>query len=245
VPDPRPDDGAPVAADVRPAAVLLDLDGTLVDSIELIVASARHAFASRPGPAPTEAEFRAGIGRPLAAQFAPWVSGDDDLRFLVARYREYQLAHHDRLTTVYQGIPDALRTLHAAGHSLGVVTSKIDLMARRALDHVRLATFIRVVVACDATVRHKPDPEPVRLALERLDAGPAEAVFVGDSPYDVEAGRRAGVPVIGVTWGAYSRDVLEQAGADAIVEHPTELVASIRRLGGGAPPDGTSPPWPP
>lgn len=203
--------------------ILFDLDGTLVDSIELIVAAAMNAFASRPGPAPTEAEIRRTIGRPLTTQFGPWLVDDDDLPFLIARYREYQLEHHDRLTSAYAGIPEALAALDAAGCAMGIVTSKVGFMAERALAHVGLDRYMRVVIAADATARHKPDPEPVFLALERLGAGAGDAVFVGDSPYDVAAGVAAGVRVVGVTWGAFTVDVLREAGAREILEHPSEL----------------------
>jgi pyrophosphatase PpaX len=214
-----------------PCAVLFDLDGTLVDSIGLIIASARHAFSGRPGPAPTEQQLRAGIGRPLAAQFSPWLAGDGDLEFLVARYREYQLEHHDRLTSTYQGILEAVRVLDDAAYPMGVVTSKIEVMARRALTHVGLDRYMQVVVALEATARHKPDPEPVRVALEQLGAPAWRAIFVGDSPYDMEAGRAAGVKTVGVTWGPYSADVLRDAGAHVVIDHPADLPWHVASLG--------------
>ncbi|HEX9563406.1 MAG TPA: HAD-IA family hydrolase [Gemmatimonadaceae bacterium] len=208
--------------------ILFDLDGTLVDSIDLIVAAAMHAFASRPGPAPTEAEIRRTIGRPLTTQFGPWLADDNDLPFLIAQYREYQLEHHDRLTSAYDGIPDAVAALDAAGCAMAIVTSKVGFMAERALAHVGLRRYIRLVIASDSTERHKPEPEPVLLAMERLGARAESTIFVGDSPYDITAGLAAGVRTVGVAWGAFSPDVLREAGAAEILERPAELV----RLGG-------------
>jgi pyrophosphatase PpaX len=204
--------------------ILFDLDGTLVDSIELIVAAAMNAFASRPGPSPTEADIRRTIGRPLVTQFGPWLVNDDDLPFLIAKYREYQLEHHDRLTSAYAGIPEALEALDAAGCAMGIVTSKIGFMAERALTHVGLAGYMRVVVASDSVDRHKPDPAPVLLAMERLETRVEDTVFVGDSPYDIAAGLGAGVRTVGVSWGAFSVEVLREAGATEILEKPAELV---------------------
>jgi pyrophosphatase PpaX len=210
------------------AAVLFDLDGTLVDSIELIVAAAMNAFASRPGPSPTEAQIRATIGRPLPTTFGPWLVSEDDLPFLISKYREYQLAHHDRLTNAYDGIVEAVSALHRAGLALGVVTSKVGFMAHRALEHTGLAGFMRCVVASDSTQRHKPHPEPVQLALDTLGYAPADAVFVGDSPYDMEAGAAAGVRCVGVAWGAFEAPTLLSAGASAVLQRPEELMSLLQ-----------------
>jgi pyrophosphatase PpaX len=208
-------------------ALLFDLDGTLVDSIELILQSAKHAFSCRPGPAPTSEAFAAGIGRPLRAQFGPYCESDDDIEFLIARYREFQLEHHDRLTKAYPGIPEAVTALAAAGHPLAVVTSKLDAMARRALAHVGLDQAIPVVIGSDATRRHKPDPDPVLLALERLGVAASEAIFFGDSPYDMEAGRAAGVTPVAVLWGAFSHEELRRAGARHTLAQPSEIPAFV------------------
>jgi pyrophosphatase PpaX len=215
----------------RPPAILFDLDGTLVDSIELIVTAAMNAFASRPGPSPTEAQIRNTIGRPLPTTFGPWLVDDDDLPFLVAKYREYQLEHHDRLTNAYDGIVDAVAELHAAGSPMAIVTSKVGFMAERALVHTGLAAYMSVIIASDSTTKHKPDPEPVRAALERLGVGPGDALFVGDSPYDMLAGCAAGVISVGVAWGAFGEDALLQAGASLVLKRPGDLPSYVSGLG--------------
>jgi pyrophosphatase PpaX len=212
-----------------PAAILFDLDGTLVDSIELIVAAAMNAFACRPGPCPSEAQIRSTIGRPLPTTFGPWLVDDDDLPFLITKYREYQLEHHDRLTNAYEGIVDAVSALHALGHPMGIVTSKVGFMAERALVHTGLASYMRCIIASDSTMKHKPDPEPVMVALERLDATAGAAVFVGDSPYDMQAARAAGVHALGVGWGAFTASTLYDAGAEVVLERPAELVPYLHR----------------
>jgi pyrophosphatase PpaX len=209
------------------SAVLFDLDGTLVDSIELIVAAAMNAFASRPGPSPTEAQIRNTIGRPLPTTFGPWLVDENDLPFLISKYREYQLEHHDRLTNAYDGIVDAVAALDAAGCRMGIVTSKVGFMAERALVHTGLAQYMKCIVASDSTARHKPEPEPVLLALEILGVMPDEAVFVGDSPYDMQSGRAAGVHAVGVAWGAFTTDALLDAGAEVILHRPSELVSYV------------------
>lgn len=214
----------------RTPAILFDLDGTLVDSIELIVSAAMNAFASRPGPAPSEEEIRNTIGRPLPTTFGPWLVDDNDLPFLIAKYREYQLEHHDRLTSAYDGIVDAVAGLDAVGCRMAIVTSKVGFMAERALQHVGLARYMRCVIASDSTTKHKPDPEPVLMALERLESAPGNALFVGDSPYDMQAARAAGVHALGVAWGAFSAHTLQKAGAETVLQRPVELLPYIKRF---------------
>src|SRR5688572_11568122 len=218
------------ATTTRVPTILFDLDGTLVDSIELIVAAAMNAFASRTGPAPSEAEIRNTIGRPISTTFGPWLVDDDDLPYLIAKYREYQLEHHDRLTNPYEGIVEAVVGLDAVGCPMGIVTSKVGFMAERALVHTGLAQYMRCVIASDSTEKHKPDPEPVLLALERLGCAPGDALFVGDSPYDMQAARAAGVHALGVAWGAFSVHTLQNAGAESILHRPVELLPYIRRF---------------
>ena len=218
----------------QPSAILFDLDGTLVDSIELIVAAAMNAFASRPGPSPSEAQIRNTIGRPLPTTFGPWLVDDNDLPYLIGKYREYQLEHHDRLTNAYEGIVDAVTALHRIGHPMAIVTSKVGFMAERALAHTGLAAYMRCIIASDSTTKHKPDPEPVLVALERLEATAAEAIFVGDSPYDMQAARAAGVHALGVAWGAFTSESLYSAGAEMVIDRPAALLpylSSFRSVG--------------
>ena len=213
-------------------ALLFDLDGTLVNSIELIVRSARHAFEGFPGRAPTDEEWRAGIGRPLMTMIRHFAPDEAEALRVQARYRAYQLEHHDRLVHAYEGIVPLVVALAAAGHPMALVTSKADWLARRALQHVGLAGAIPVVVGCDSCVQHKPHPEPVARALALLGVGSGDALFVGDSPHDVEAGRAAGVLTVGVTWGAFTPAELRASGADVVVDDVEGLRAAIRARAG-------------
>jgi pyrophosphatase PpaX len=222
--------GASLVASFRvmPDALLFDLDGTLIDSIELIMRSMRHAFDGYAAPAPTDAEWRALIGRPLVDSFREFVTEEADVERLIGRYREYQLEHHDRLVRPYEGIV-------AEGHPMALVTSKADWLAVRALVHVGLDAAIPVVVGCDSCTRHKPHPEPVERALALLRSAPEGAIFVGDSPHDMESGRAAGVRTIGVAWGAATRDELANAGADLVVREVEQLPAAVRQMAARSP----------
>lgn len=192
----------------RPLAVLFDLDGTLIDSIELILNSARHAFRDRRGRVPDDAEWRTLIGMPLEASFRRYASDDADVAALIAKYREYQMSNHDRLVKCYDEVVETVDFIRAAGHPVAIVTSKTTTLTRRGLAVSGLGPHFDTIIGCDVCERHKPDPQPVEIALDRLQYSPNEAVFVGDSVYDMLAGNAAGVTTIAALWGPFTRDDL-------------------------------------
>jgi pyrophosphatase PpaX len=204
-------------------AVLFDLDGTLIDSIELILNSARYAFQKLGREAPSDEEWTAGIGIPLFTMFGRYARDAADQRALIAAYREYQLEHHDRLVRCYDAVVDTIGEIRARGHEIAIVTSKSEYLSLRALALVGLVRHVDTVVGCDATTRHKPDPEPVRLALHRLGRAPHEAVFVGDSVHDLLAGNAAGVRTFAALWGAFRRQDLEPGSPSAWLESISQL----------------------
>jgi pyrophosphatase PpaX len=218
----------------RPFAVLFDLDGTLIDTVPFILEAVRHAFVGS-SRTPTDAEWIAGIGTPLRDQLAQFADRPEDVGGLYDRYRTFWLEHHDRRTRTFDGADEVVRSLHAAGHPLGVVTAKIELGAHRSLRHVGLDGYMGTVIAADSGVRAKPAPDGVWLAALRLGRVPAETIFIGDSPHDVAAGNSAGAVSIGALWGACTREQLAVASprlyAASIRELPG-LVASLRGLGG-------------
>ena len=205
--------------------VIFDLDGTLIDTIPLIVASHRHAVQTVLGHDLPDDVLRSGIGRPLIEQMA--VFDPDRAQDLYDSYRVWNHANTAALLGRFAGVDDVLRRLHRAGAAIGVATSK-------SRDAVDLAFSIQppvitfgAVVTVEDTDRHKPDPEPVLTAIARLGATPSEAAYVGDAPYDIAAARAAGCGAVGVTWGVASGDVLRDAGADEVAETPEELTAIL------------------
>lgn len=207
----------------RPLAVLFDLDGTLIDSIELILSSARHAFQGRGGYVPDDAEWLTGVGIPLISMFQRYTQDPAEIEALIAKYREYQLAHHDRLVRCYDAVLETVDFIRAAGHPVGIVTSKAVWLARRGLDHVGLGPHFDLIIGCDSCQRHKPDPEPVLVALERLGYLPGDAVFVGDSVHDIHAGNAAGVTTIAALWGPFGRE-------DLVASRPAHFLPRISDL---------------
>ncbi len=218
-----------MASPARPFAVLFDLDGTLIDSITLLLNSVRHAFTDFPGPIPTDADWIAGIGTPLAKQMADYARTPEEIERLTGRYRSFQREHHDRYTSVYPGTLETVQRLHERGHPMGIVTSKSNGMMDRALQFTGLAPYMRTTIGCDSCDRHKPDPFPVQLALQELGYEPHEAVFVGDSPHDVNAGNAAGVVTIAALWGPFTREQLVPSAPTYFLDRIIDLLALIER----------------
>ncbi len=193
---------------MRKLALLFDLDGTLIDSIGLLVASMQYAYEGREHQPPVP-EWLAAIGTPLDGMLRRWARDDADVEHLRGRYREFQFANHDAMTTAYPGVVETVRALRADGHALAVVTSKLAVGATRSLEFVGIADCFSAVVGIESTTRHKPHPEPVFHALERLGGIPPErAIFFGDSTHDMHAGNAAGVVTAAALWGPYSREQL-------------------------------------
>jgi len=191
-------------------ALLFDLDGTLLDSIDLLLDCMQHAFAGRP-VAPSRAEWTEGIGTPLRQQMRSWQVADHELEQVVARYRAHQDAHLERMTRLFPGALEVVQWARAEGVPTGLVTSKGRGMTMRSLQHVGLADAFTVIVTADDTPRHKPDPLPVQHALQQLRMPPHRALFVGDSTHDMHAGRLAGTYTGAALWGPFPRAALETA----------------------------------
>jgi pyrophosphatase PpaX len=192
-------------------AVLFDLDGTLIDSIGLIVDAMHYAFEGFDGTVPADSSWMAGIGTPLFKQLALYARSPEELDMLRERYRAYQFLHHDNVVREYPGTTAVLEALHARGVRMGIVTSKGDELAKRGLDLTGLSKFISAVVGADSVTKYKPEPEPTLLALERLGVSADEAVLMGDSPHDISSGNAAGVVTIGALWGPFTREQIAVA----------------------------------
>jgi len=206
--------------------VLFDLDGTVIDSGGIILASMRHATREVLGREYRDEELMGSVGGPgLEAQMA--ALDPDRVDELVTVYRAHNEPLHAELEC-FAGMENALARLHAEGRRLGIVTAKRRSTVELAFAHLPLGHLFDTVVGGDETERHKPDPEPLLLAAERLGADPAETAYVGDSPFDIRAAKAAGMHAIAVTWGRiHDRSRLEQEEPDAVVDDAEELLAAL------------------
>lgn len=209
------------------AAVLFDLDGTLADTVPLILACYRHTMRTHLGRELPDEEWLRTIGTPVRAQLWAFARTDDEHAAMLETYVTFQRAQRDEGLKAYPGARRVVRRLAGSGAGLAVVTSKGREMALRTLERCGLADLFSVLVSADDVALAKPDPEPVMRALDALDlTGRGEDVlFVGDSPYDVTAGRRAGVRTAAALWGPFERAELELAEPHHFVTRLDDLLA--------------------
>jgi pyrophosphatase PpaX len=206
--------------------VLFDLDGTVIDSGAIILASMRHATQTVLGREVEDEILMAAVG---GAGLNEQMRLLDDTRVdeLVRVYRAHNEPLHSGLVCC-AGMEDVLATLKQEGRRLGIVTAKRRQTVALAFEHVPIEHLFDVVVGSDDTERHKPDPDPILYALDQLGAPAGDAVYVGDSPFDIRAARAARVRAVAVTWGGiHSQERLAAEQPDAVVHTAEELLAAL------------------
>jgi pyrophosphatase PpaX len=219
--------GSPLASIIRVRfpVVLFDLDGTVVDSGAMILASFRHATKTVLAREVPDAELLAAVGTPLREQMR--LIDPQRADELVDVYRAHNGPLHDALEPC-AGMPSVLRRLSDEGRRLGVVTAKRRVTVDLAFSVLPLGGYFDAVVASDDVERHKPAPDPILVALDRLGACREDVAYVGDSPFDVTAAKAAGVFAVAVTWGGmHDEESLRAAEPDAVVSSPEELLRVV------------------
>ncbi|MCM3567441.1 pyrophosphatase PpaX [Neobacillus mesonae] len=205
--------------------LLFDLDGTLIDTNELIVASYLHTLEKYyPGKFGRE-DVLPFMGPTLDEAFGS--IDPDRVEELVKDYRAYNLSEHDNLVKEFPGVYETVKTLKEKGYKLGVVTTKRFDTALRGLRLMKLDSFFDVIIAIDQVEKVKPDPEPIFKALEKLGSTPDEAIMVGDNYHDIEGGKNAGTLTAGVAWSLKGRDFLAKYKPDYILEEMPDLLTIL------------------
>ena len=199
--------------------ILFDLDGTIIDTEELILASARHATEVVLGQALPDEVLRHNIGVPLRAQMGEYAP--DHVDELLAAYRAHNDRVHDELIREFPGTEAALEALRVAGYPMGIVTSKSRPVACRGIDYFGLGRFFDFVVGYEDTTIHKPEAEPVLEGVRRLGIPVELCMYVGDSPHDMAAGIAAGALTCAALWGPFPERVLEPGPALALRDLPS------------------------
>lgn len=212
---------------MRFPTILFDFDGTLADSIELILESYRQTMKiHRPGQSFGDDLWLEGLGTPLRVQFRSFTQDPLEIQRMIATYREWNLANHDRMVTPYPGALETVQALKQAGAKLGIVSSKNRGGIDRGIAHCGFGGLFESFVCADTMELCKPDPAPVRHAIEELGGRADQALFVGDSPHDIAAGRDAGTVTAACLWGPFERTRLERERPD----HWLTSFADLERL---------------
>lgn len=202
--------------------ILFDLDGTLLNTIPLIIETFIHVLGPVLGREVTGDEILPHLGKTLAETLEEFCPGRS-LELCYA-YREYNMSRHDAVVRPYPGAVDLVNTLHQRGYLLGIVSSKSRRGVLRGLDLAGLTHLFDVIVGEEDTPVHKPSPEPVQLAMAGFGVGGPEVMMLGDSPADLRAARAAGAAGIGALWGPFSRAELEAECPVLLLERPLDLL---------------------
>ncbi|WP_110928488.1 pyrophosphatase PpaX [Bacillus massiliglaciei] len=207
--------------------LLFDLDGTLINTNELIIASftdtLNHYY---PGKYSRE-EIIFFNGPPLKETFSsinPELADE-----MIAHYRKHNWENHDALVTQFEGVYETLQSLKQSGYKLAIVTTKLRDVAEKGLGLANLGQFFQVIVSGEDTEKAKPDPAPLQLALSKLGSSPEEALMIGDNFHDIQAGKNAGTKTAAVAWSLKGRAFLQGYGPDFMLEKMSDLLDIVER----------------
>jgi len=213
-------------------AILFDLDGTLLNTLEDIADGVNYALRKLNFPERSLDEIKYFIGNgvvKLIDRAVPSGTTEEDKAACLALNKEYYSAHVNLRTQPYEGIMPLLKALKEKGYKVAVISNKYD-SAVKDLCKLYFSDYITVAVGNRAGVPTKPAPDCVYTALEELGCTLEQAVFVGDSDVDVHTGHNAGLKCIGVSWGFRGREFLEKEGADIVIDHPKEFLSALKSL---------------
>jgi pyrophosphatase PpaX len=201
--------------------ILFDLDGTLLDTTDLIVSAFQHVVRQHLNREITKEELVPNFGKPLIEAMEEISPGQSE--FLVSQYRNYNRIHHDSMVQIFPDVVSTLEELHKKGIKMGIVTSKVRKTALQGLKLFNLDYLFDVFVGYEDTTIHKPNPEPVLFALKQVGVDAGNALMVGDSPHDIVSAKRAGTKTAAVTWSSFPLEVLK-------AEEPTYLIDQMSQL---------------
>jgi HAD superfamily hydrolase (TIGR01509 family) len=206
-------------------AILFDFDGTLIDASDVICSSFNRSLSGQGIPTLSPDRIKPMIGKPLREMFSSFAV-QADLNDLIDGYRLAFNELSPGRSRLLPGVDELINGLDPEV-KLGVVTSRSGKGARRILNDFGLLKRFEVVVGIEDVVNGKPEPEGVLSALDQIGVSPQKAVFVGDTVFDIEAGKRAGTFTVGIGTGYHSKSDLIRAGADRVFDTISEVISFV------------------
>lgn len=205
--------------------VLFDLDGTLIDTNDLIITSYLHTLDRYYPDKYKREDVLPFMGPTLEEAFT--TVDPDRVEEMILEYRTFNIANHDALVKEFEGVAETVHTLKEKGYKLGIVTTKREDVVLKGLKLMGLAPYFKVIVALEHVQSPKPDPEPIFTALKQLDSTVEETIMVGDNYHDILAGKNAGTLTAGVAWSIKGRDYLAKFEPDYILETMADLLTIL------------------
>lgn len=201
--------------------ILFDLDGTLIDTNELILESFRHTF-NYYGYQFTNDELLTFNGPPLIDTFSSLDKYKADE--MISTYREHNLAHHNDYVRLFPNVKETLEKLSKSNLKLGIVSTKMRTGVNLGLKVTGLEDFFEHIITIDDVHNAKPHPEPVLKGMNRLGGNPDTTLMVGDNYHDIEAGKNAGVHTAGVAWSGKGKEFLQQFKPTFMLDDMNDLL---------------------
>lgn len=209
--------------------VIFDLDGTLLNTLDDLTDSVNYTLELYGFPSRTIEDIRCFLGNGVARLIelaVPDGLNNPEYEKCLADFRIHYSENMQNKTSTYKGILELLKQLSSEDYKIAIVSNKFD-KAVKALNKLYFGEYIKVAIGESANISKKPAPDTVFKALEELNSTADKAVYVGDSEVDVKTAKNSGMICVGVTWGFRDRSVLEQEGADYIIDSPEELLKII------------------
>lgn len=207
-------------------AILFDLDGTILDTNELIIASFFHALEGEMAQPLNREQIIMNMGRPLVEQMKLF-TGRDDVSDVVAKYRAFNVEKHDQIVKAFPYVKEVMGKLFHSGIKIGIVTSKVRMTTEMGLKLCGLDSLLHTVVTVEDVEKPKPNPDGIRKAMAQLGVNPDSTLMVGDSHYDLDAARHAGVRSVGVAWSLKGEEYLLKHRPDYWIRDMRELLEMV------------------
>ncbi|PEL08183.1 pyrophosphatase PpaX [Bacillus sp. AFS017336] len=205
--------------------ILFDLDGTLINTNELIIASFLHTLNKFYPDQYKREHVIPFMGPTLTESFSTVDEGRVDE--LISEYRRFNMEMHDEFVEEYETVYETIETLHRLGYKIGIVTTKARNVVEMGLSFGRLKQFFDIVVTIDDVQNAKPHPEPIQLALKKLNSIPEESLMVGDNYHDIEGGKNAGTETAGVAWSLKGKEFLATYKPDFMLEKMSDILSIL------------------
>ncbi|WP_107943282.1 pyrophosphatase PpaX [Metasolibacillus fluoroglycofenilyticus] len=207
-------------------ALLFDFDGTLLNTNELIIQSFMHVLEDKfPGQySPKDCiKFLGPSLRETFVEIAP-----DAVDEMIDSYRQWNIQHHDQLVTQYDGVVSTLEELYAQEIRLAIVSTKRSEMIEQGLNVLGVRHLFEHIIGFDHVQHVKPHPEPILLALKKMQLAKEDVIMIGDNSHDIEAGHNAGVKTAGVAWAFKGEEYLQQFSPTYMLQHMTDLLTIVK-----------------
>lgn len=210
-------------------AVIFDLDGTLLNTLEDLMDAVNYALEQFGYPVRTLSEIRAFVGngvRKLMERSLPDGASNPQFEEILKAFREYYTIHCEDKTRAYDGVLELLQRLKDAGCKIAIVSNKLD-SAVKELNQSYFKGCVHAAIGEKENIRRKPAPDMVENALAALQCSKRDAVYIGDSDVDIQTAANAGIPCISVSWGFRDADFLRKCGAAVIADTPQQIYKLI------------------